>query len=64
VINFEKILCFEQNETTNVYNSDPQMSFAHFFTYLSLRTCIDKAGFFQDPEMIFLLISDMKCKMH
>jgi uncharacterized protein (DUF952 family) len=38
-------LCFEQNETTNVYNSDPQMSFPHFFTYLSLRTCIDK-GFF------------------
>ena len=45
MISFEKILCFEQNETTNVYNSDPQMYFAHFFTYLSLRTCIDKDFF-------------------
>ena len=33
--------------TTNMYNSDPQMSFPHFFTYLSLRTCIDKAFFFK-----------------
>jgi hypothetical protein len=44
---FEKIVCFEQNETTKVYNSDPQMSFPHFFTYLSLRTCIDKGFFYK-----------------